>query len=361
LDYEPNLRRLRPAYVVHGDDWQTGIQSAVRRKVIEVLSEWGGKLIEIPYTRGVSSTALNRAQKKIPIAPSERLQSFRRLLASKELLRVLEVHSGLSGLIAQTTSVKTDNGVKEFDAMWLSSLTNSAVRTKPDIELFDESAQLLVINDVLEVTRKPLIIDAESGGTIERLVRVVRQMERLGVSCVVIEDKIGRKHNSLGNTALCQEQMQVPEFCDKLRACVETRETGDALIVARIESLVLEKPMADALRRAEKYVEAGADGILIHSRRSTGEEIVSFCRSFRRSIPFVPLFTIPTTYSFTAEQELQSCGATVVIYANQLLRSALPAMMRTAQSILLNSRAAECENGCISTAEFLDFLDEHLW
>jgi phosphoenolpyruvate mutase len=358
-DYEPNLRRLRPAYVVHGDDWQTGIQAGVRRRVIEVLGEWGGKLIEVPYTQGISSTSLNVAVRRNAIAPGQRLKALRGLLAAKEMIRALEVHSGLSGIIAETAGIFHDGFKREFEALWLSSLTNSAIRGKPDAEIVDGTAQLLTLNEILEVTRKPIIVDAESGGGPEHFRRLVLQLERLGVSCVVPEDKTGRKFNSLSTGGAAQEQAHIADFCEKLRAGIDARGTADLLIVPRIESLVLGKPIQDALCRADRYLEAGADGILIHSRSTTGDDITSFCRSFRKTHRSPPLFVVPTTYSATTEADLQASGVTVVIYANQLLRAALPAMTEAAQSILRHQRAAECDLNCVSVPELLAFVGQN--
>lgn len=358
LDYEPNLRRLRPAYLVHGDDWRTGIQSDARRRAIEVLQEWGGELIEIPYTLGVSSTELIQArQKEVPSA-ERRMKSLRTLLGSKNVLRAIEVHSGLSGIIADTSNVIEDHVRQEFDAMWLSSLTNSAIRGKPDCELIDGTAQMITIKEIMDVSRKPMIVDGDSGGLPDNFARMVRRLQQLGVSCVIIEDKTGPKCNSLGAKGTLQKQASVDEFCSKLRAGVEGRTCADFLLVARVESLILGNTIAEALSRADRYLEAGADGILIHSRATDGEEIKTFCEAFRTTHHADPLFAIPTTYSSVSEEELRSWGVNVVIYANQLLRSAVRAMHRTAESILLHRRAAECEINCTSTSELLSFLEE---
>lgn len=357
-DYEPNLRRLRPHYVVHGDDWQTGIQAGVRQRVIKVLSEWGGELVEVPYTQGISSTRLNGAVRRNAITPGQRLKAFRGLLAAKEMIRAIEVHSGLSGMIAETSAVFHGGFKREFEAMWLSSLTNSAIRGKRDAEIVDGTLQLLTVNEILDVTRKPIIVDAESGGTPEHFKRLVLQLERLGVSCIVPEDKIGKKFNSLSTSGASQEQSSISDFSEMLRAGIGARGTADLLIVPRIESLVLGKPIEDALCRADRYLEAGADGILIHSRSTTGEDIISFCRTFRKAHWSPPLFVVPTTYSHLTETELQACGVTVVIYANQLLRSALHAMTQAAQSILRHQRAAECDSDCVSVPELLAFMDQ---
>ena len=358
LDYGPNLRRLRPAYLVHGDDWRTGIQSDVRRRAIEVLQEWGGHLIEIPYTLGVSSTELIQAQKKEVPSAEQRMKSLRTVMGSKDMLRAIEAHSGLSGMIADTSYVIENHVRQEFDAMWLSSLTNSAIRGKPDCELIDGTTQMITIQEIMDVSRKPMIVDGDSGGSPDNFMRVVRRLEQLGVSCVIIEDKTGSKCNSLGAKGAQQKQSSVNDFCSKLRAGIEGRTCADFMLVARIESLILGNTIAEALYRADRYLDAGADGILIHSRATDGEEVKAFCEAFRTTHHTDPLFAIPTAYSFVSEEELLSWGVNVVIYANQLLRSAVRAMHRTAESILLHGRAAECEINCTSTSELLSLLEE---
>ena len=357
LDYEPNLRRLRPAYLVHGDDWRTGLQLSVRRKAIRILREWGGQLIEVPYTLGISSTQLNGEMSKQPPSTERRLRSLRGLLASKDLLRVIEAHSGLSAMIVENSRVMRRGAKQEFDAIWLSSLTNSAIRGKPDCELIDGTAQMMTIRDIMDVTRKPMIVDGDSGGSADNFKRMVRRLEQMGVSCVLIEDKVGPKSNSLDVKGTLQKQASVEDFCEKLKAGISSRACTDFLVVARIESLIFGKPLEDAVIRAERYLDAGADGILIHSRATDGGEIRGFCEAFRHRHCADPLFAIPTTYSSVSEEELRSWGVTAVIYANQLLRASVRAMMRTADNILLHRRAAECEAHCTSTAELLSLLE----
>ena len=357
LDYEPNLRRLRPMYLVHGDDWRTGVQSGVRTRAIEVLREWGGQLIEVPYTTGVSSSQLSEALRSVAPSPEQRLKSLRALLSSKDMLRVIEAHSGLSGMIADRSHVISGGLKREFDAIWLGSLSNSAIRGRPDCELVDATAQMITITDIMDATGRPLIVDGDSGGSDETFTRMVRRLEQLGVSCVVIEDKVGPKRNSLGSKGVLQEQAPIDDFSSKIRAGVEARSCADFLVVARIESLVLGKSLQDALMRADRYVEAGADGILIHSRAADGDEIQAFCEAFRTRHYADPLFAIPTTYSRVTEQELHDWGVNVVIYANQLLRAAVLAMTRTADTILRSGRAAECEANCTSTSELLALLE----
>ena len=336
LDYEPNLRRFIPDFVVHGDDWRIGVQARTRERVIQVLAEWGGGLIEIPYTEGVSSTALNQAMREIGITPALRLERFRRLLDAKPLMRLLEAHSGLTGLIVEHTRVDTEQGPREFDGMWLSSLTDSTAKGRPDIEAVDVTSRMRTVNDIVEVTTKPIVFDGDTGGKAEHFVFTVKTLERLGVSAVIIEDKVGLKRNSLFGTDVEQVQDSIDSFGQRIGAGKKAQVTDDFMIIARIESLILGKGMDDALARAAAYIEAGADGIMIHSRQPSSEEVFEFAQRFRRVPKHVPLVVVPSTYNSVEEHELQEAGVNVVIYANHLLRSAYPAMVGTAQ---VDSRA----------------------
>lgn len=340
LDYIPNLRTLRPNFVVHGDDWRQGVQRETRKRVIEVLKEWGGELVEIPYTQGISSTALNRHMKQIGTTPQNRMKRLKRLLDSKPLVRILEAHNGLTGLIVENSLVTVDGAEREFDGIWISSLTESIARGKPDIE-FDFTSRLDTINEILEVTTKPIIVDGDSGGLPEHFVFWVRTLERLGVSAVVIEDKIGLKRNSLFGSDSNQLQDSIESFASKISAGKGAQVTEDFMIFARIESLVQRKGVADALRRAQAYIDAGADGVMIHSVKTSGAEIVAFCKEYKKSSKRVPLAAVPTTYDSEREHDLARNGVNLIIYANQLLRSAYPAMIQTAESILKNGRSFE--------------------
>jgi phosphoenolpyruvate phosphomutase len=356
LDYVPNLRRIKPDYVVHGDDWKDGVQKKTRQCVIDTLAEWGGQLIEVPYTKGISSTNLNLALKEIGTTPELRLKSLRRMLNSKPLLRFLDIHNALSGLIIEHTSIDTDQGKREFDGMWGSSLTDSTAKGKPDIEAVDVSARMTTLNEVLEVTTKPIIYDADTGGQTEHFKFTVRTLERLGVSAAIIEDKTGLKKNSLFGTDVPQTQDSIENFCEKIQAGKRAQATDDFMIIARIESLILSKGQDDALKRAIAYLDAGADGIMIHSREKSPDEIFEFCRRYSELPNRKTLVVVPSSYNFVTESELQERGVNVVIYANQLLRSAYPAMVETAKSILEYRRSAECDARMMSINSILELI-----
>lgn len=356
LDYVPNLRMIKPDYVVHGDDWKTGVQQKTRQRVIDTLKEWGGTLHEVPYTQGISSTQLNQSLKEIGTTPNVRMQRFRRLIESKPIVRVMEAHNGLTGLIVENISVDENGRKKEFDAMWLSSLTDSTAKGKPDIEAVDVTSRLHSLNDILEVTTKPIVYDGDTGGIPEHFVFTVRTLERLGVSAIIIEDKIGLKKNSLFGTDVPQSQSSIEDFCYKISAGKKAQVTKDFMIIARIESLILKQGMDDAIARAKAYIDAGADGIMIHSKEKDGQEILEFCRIYSQFEKRVPLVAVPSSYNHLYEQQLQEAGVNVVIYANQLLRSAYPAMIKVAQSILTNERSLECNDQCMSIKEILNLI-----
>jgi phosphoenolpyruvate phosphomutase len=343
LDYVPNLQRLRPDYVVHGDDWRTGVQQQTRQRVIDALASWGGQLVEVPYTQGISSTQLNQSVRQIGTTPSVRLSRLRRLLDNKPIVRIMEAHSGLTGLIVENTSVTAQGRAAEFDGMWSSSLTDSTARGKPDIEAVDISSRLQTVNELFEVTTKPLVFDGDTGGKPEHFTFTVRSLERLGVSAVIIEDKEGLKRNSLFGTEVAQTQSSIEEFCTRLSIGKRAQITDDFMIIARIESLILDQGMADAVRRAEAYMEAGADGIMIHSRRKSPTEVFEFCERYAKLPCRVPLVAVPTSYHQVTEAELADQGVNMVIYANHLLRAAYPRMVKVAQTILANGRALEAD------------------
>lgn len=356
LDYVPNLKKIKPDFVVHGDDWRTGPQRETRERVIRTLEEWGGKLIELQYTPGISSSKLNRDIRERGTTPGVRMKALRRLLASKGLIRILEAHNGLTGIIVEKTKIETENSVKEFDGMWLSSLTDSVSKGKPDIGFVDLTSRMNTINNILEVTTKPIIYDGDSGGLPEHFKFMVRTLEREGISAVIIEDKVGTKKNSLFGTDVKQTQDSIENFCKKIKVGKEALVTDDFMIIARIESLILKAGMDDALKRAESYIEAGADGIMIHSKEKTADEILEFCRKYKKIINNVPLVVVPSTYSHITEQELEKEGVRIVIYANQLLRSSYPIMKKAAKSILNHSRAKECDEICVSIKEILTLI-----
>jgi len=356
LDYAPNLERLRPDYVVHGDDWREGVQKKTRQKVIDTLAAWGGELVEPSYTSGISSTRVNMAVKEMGILPERRLKLLRRLLNVKPLSRFMEVHNGLTGSIVEHVKVNTDAGLREFDGMWSSSLTDSAARAKPDIELVDISSRVRTVEEVFDVTSKPLIYDGDTGGLAEHFVFTVRTLERLGVSAVIIEDKTGLKKNSLLGTDVCQQQEVCDLFCQKIRMGKKAQLSGDFMIIARIESLILGQGQEDAVFRAERYIEAGADGIMIHSRQKRPDEIFAFCQAYNQLPVRRPLVVVPTSYNQVTEAELADHGVNLVIYANHLLRSAYPAMKRAAESILRHGRSLEVDGDLMSIDEILSLV-----
>jgi phosphoenolpyruvate phosphomutase / 2-hydroxyethylphosphonate cytidylyltransferase len=356
LDYVPNLRRLRPDYVVHGTDWRTGVQSTTRARVVEVLAEWGGQLVEPEYTEGISSTQLNAAVKEIGTTPEIRLRRFRRLLDAKPIVRVLEAHNGLTGLIGEHAVVERDGRMHEFDASWVSSLTDSTAKGRPDIEYVDLTSRLSTIEEILEVTTKPMILDGDTGGIAEHFVFQVRTLERLGVSAVIIEDKVGLKKNSLFGTDAAQVQDDPARFADKIRAGKAAQVTEDFAVIARVESMILGQGVDDALLRAEAYVEAGADCVMPHFKDSDPSELYAFVAGYVARGLTAPLVAVPSAYPQVTEEELVENGFQVVIYANHLLRAAYPAMREVAETILRNGRALEADELCMPISEVLTLI-----
>lgn len=356
LDYVPNLRALKPDYVVHGDDWKTGVQRDTRERVLQALKEWGGELIEPTYTPGISSTLLSQAKRDIGTTPEIRLRLFRRLLEVKPVIRVIETHNGLTGLIAEHTQVVINGAIREFDAMWISSLTDSTAKGKPDTGLVDLTSRLQTVEAILETTTKPIILDGDNGGEPEHFVHMVRSLERLGVSAVIIEDKIGLKRNSLFGTEVVQNQDDIDSFCYKILKGKQSRVTEDFAIIARVESLILGKGVEDALTRAKAYTDAGADAILIHNKDKDTTQLFEFCERYNRYQNHVPLVFVPSAYPHVTEDELVKAGGQVVIYANHLLRSAYPNMVRTAETILKHGRALEAEEFCMPIKEIINLI-----
>ncbi len=356
LDYTNNLEKIKPDYVIHGDDWRTGVQKGIRDKVINTLSKWKGKLIEIEYTKGFSAGNLNERFLSEINTPDLRRGRLKRLLSAKSLVRVLEVHNGISALIAQKTTIKRGTITREFDGFWISSLTDSTAKGKPDIELVDFTSRLNTINNILEVTSKPIIFDGDTGGLPEHFSYLVRTLERIGVSAVIIEDKKGLKKNSLFGTTVPQTQDSIGNFAKKINVGKYAQITDDFMIIARIESLILKRGMTDALKRAEAYIKAGADAIMIHSKSQTADEILDFCKEYNNFKVKRPLVVVPTTYNKIKEEELRDAGVNIVIYANHMLRSAYPAMVKTAESILKNHRSLEAEKYCMPIGEIINLI-----
>jgi len=358
LSYADNLRLLKPAFVVHGDDWVTGFQRPIRDEVIKVLSEYGGQLVEFPYTNDEKLRELDKQSRAQLAMPDMRRGRLRKLIGMKGLVTALEAHSGITGLIAEKTTVLQDGKTYQFDAMWISSLCDSTAKGKPDIELVDMTSRFRTIDDIMEVTTKPIIFDGDTGGLTEHFVYTVKSLERMGVSMVIIEDKTGLKKNSLFGTEVKQTQDSIENFCAKIAAGKRAQKTADFMICARIESLILEQGMDDALTRAHAFVGAGADAIMIHSRRKDPAEIFEFVEKFRQTDAVTPLVVVPTSFNSVTEAEFKQRGVNVVIYANQLTRSGFPAMQHAARTILEHHRAKECDDLCMSIKDIITLIPE---
>ena len=358
LSYRENLEKYRPDIVVHGDDWCTGFQQPIREEVVSVLASYGGRLVEFPYSHDEKYKELQKRERAELAMPDVRRGRLRRLLDIKGLVRVMEAHDGLTGLIVENTVVHENGGARQFDAMWLSSLCDSTAKGKPDIELVDMTSRFRTIDDIMEVTTKPIIFDGDTGGLTEHFVYTVRSLERMGVSMVIIEDKTGLKKNSLFGTEVQQTQASIEEFSEKIRAGKKAQRTQEFMICARIESLILEKGMEDALERAKAFAAAGADAIMIHSRKKDPEEIFTFIERFRKEDPVTPIVLVPTSFNSVKEEEWKERGANIIIYANQLMRAAVPAVRRAAESILTSHRAQECDRDLMPFSEIIRMIPE---
>ena len=356
LDYRPNLRKLKPDIVVHGDDWKQGVQQKTRQQVIDTLAEWGAELVEVGYTKGISSTVLHAKLREVGTTPNMRRARLRRLLAAKDLVRVVEAHNGLSGLIAETAKVERDGVDVEFDAMWSSSLTDATMRARPDIEAVDLTARLMTVNEIFNATTKPMIFDADTGGRKEHFSFTVQALEQTGVSAVIIEDKVGLKKNSLLGVEVKQEQSSIEAFCEKIQVGRDARRTDAFMVIARIESLILKAGHDDAIKRANAYVDAGADGIMIHSKDKSPDEIFAFLSDFRSTNNKTPIVVVPSTYNHVHEDQLANAGANIVIYANHLLRGAYPAMLDVAQTILRDGHSAGTGDQCMAIRSILELI-----
>ena len=360
LSYTDNLLKLKPDYVIHGDDWRTGIQQQIRDQVIETLKGWGGELIEIPYNQSLSGEKLSRQFANITNTPEIRLSKLKNLLQLKPYIRAIDVSNGLTGLIAENTRIMDEKSmtVKQFDALWISSLCDSSFKGKPDIELVDLTSRINTINEIMEVTTKPIILDGDTGGKIEHFPHHVKTLERIGVSAVIIEDKTGLKQNSLFGTDAFQQLDDPESFALKIKAGKHAQTTRDFMIIARLESLIAGENVDDAMMRAKIYIDGGADAVMIHSKEKDGSDILEFMKKFRKYSQNIPLVLVPTTYNKFTEDELHEKGANIIIHANHLLRSAFPAMKKTAEIILKNGRTYEADELCMSIKEILELIPE---
>lgn len=356
--YDRIFEAMHPDYIVHGDNWSEGSMSAIRRNIISLTKKYGGELVEIPYTHNEAVRIKDLQMTEKLAMPEFRRGRLRKLLRIVPIVKAIEVHNGLTGLIAEKTVEVNGDNIDQFDCMWISSLCDSTAKGKPDIELVDMTSRFRTIEEVMEVTTKPIIFDGDTGGLTEHFVYTVRSLERMGVSAVIIEDKTGLKKNSLFGTEVCQTQADTEEFCKKISAGKRAQLSEDFMIIARIESLILERGMDDALNRARAYVKAGADGIMIHSRRNEPDEILEFCDRFRADNKSTPITVVPSCFNSITEEELAAHGVNICIYANQLLRAAFPAMENAARSILRNHRAKEIDSQLMPIKEIITLISE---
>jgi len=356
--YDDVIRKLHPDYVVHGDNWKEGPEASIRENVITLLKEYGGELIEVAYTYNSHVKKVDRQLKEKLSMPEYRRKRLKQLIEIRPIVKAMEVHDGLTGLIVEKTVVESNGKLDQFDAMWISSLCDSTAKGKPDIELVDMTSRFRTIDDVTEVTTKPIIFDGDTGGLTEHFVYTVRTLEKMGVSAIIIEDKTGLKKNSLFGTEVQQTQDTIENFSAKISAGKQAQLTDDFMIIARIESLILEQGMEDALKRAEAFVNAGADGIMIHSRRKEPDEILEFCDKFRIKDKKTPIVVVPSSFNTITEEELAAHGVNIVIYANQLTRSAFPAMQKTAEDILKYHRAKEVDDRLMPIKQIITLIDE---
>lgn len=354
--YVPNLKKLKPDYMIHGDDWKTNYLSKIRDEVFEAVKEWGGQVVEIPYTQGINSSALAENASSIGTTPDVRRAALRRLIAAKPIVRIMEAHSGLSGLIIENAEVTKDDGVHRFDGMWSSSLTDSTSKGKPDIEAVDLTTRMQSLTDILECTTKPIIYDGDTGDIAEHFVFTVRTLERNGISAVIIEDKKGLKKNSLFGTEVKQELASEEEFCHKISEGKKAQVTKDFMIIARIEEIIAGYTVDEAIAKAFAAVKAGADGVMIHSKDKSGMDIKEFCQKFRAEYKQVPIVLVPTTYNQFTEKELAEWGANVIIYANHMLRASYPAMKKCAETILEAERSLEVNDLCMPIKQILELI-----
>jgi phosphoenolpyruvate mutase len=358
LSYVETLKKLKPNYVVHGDDWKEGFQKPIREEVIETLKAWSGELVEFPYSNSETYDELEKQVRARLGMPDSRRGRLKKLIELKGCINAIESHSGITGLIAETTTVIENGKTFGFDAIWMSSLCDSTAKGKPDIELVDMTSRFRTIDDIMEVTTKPIIFDGDTGGLVEHFVYTVRSLERMGVSMIIIEDKCGLKKNSLFGTEVVQTQETIEKFSEKISAGKKAQKTKDFMICARIESLILEKGMDDALERANCFVEAGADAIMIHSRKKSPDEIFTFIEKFRDGNKYTPIVLVPTSFNEVYEEEFKERGANIIIYANQLTRSGIPAMQNAARLLLKNHRAKECDEICMPIKDIITLIPE---
>ncbi|MDJ0824059.1 MAG: phosphoenolpyruvate mutase [Rhodobacter sp.] len=354
-DYDACIDTHKPRVFVHGDKWD-GPLTGMRERAIARLESYGGTFVELPYSHEFDGTHIAPQMAASLATPFAKQKAFRRMMQSKRLVRFLEAHSPLAALIGEHTKVQRNGDVLQYDGFWSSSLTDSTEMGLPDIEALDVTRRLQNIDEIFEVTTKPLVFDADTGGKAEHFELKVRTMERMGIAAAIIEDKTGLKKNSLLGTSVPQTQASIPEFQEKIRAGIEGQKYRGMMIIARLESLILGQGIDDALRRADAYVTAGAGAVMIHSKERDPAQVFAFTDAFAQDHPEVPIVAVPSSYNTVHDHELQAHGIKMIIYANHMLRSSYKAMEQTARAILEHGRTAEIEDEIITIPQILKLI-----
>ncbi len=334
LDYTDNLRLLRPDFVVHGDDWRNGVQAQTRRRVLDVLREWGGTLVEPPYTEGISSTALRMAAMDIGFAPGVRQRRLRRMLDCKPLVRVMQAHDGLSAHIVDRLEETTQGAPREYDAIWVDSLAGAPIRGKPDPLPFDLSSRLVTLHEILDATTKPLICNAGGAGHAAGVTAAVRTLERIGVSAIVIDTEVTDRRAVPAMAASAPPQDDMAAFIREIAAARDARVTPDFMIIARINDRTRDCGADRMMARAAAGVDAGADAVMCDSDPVNPDGIFDLCRRYRRLMNGHPLLVGLSGTEGLQEHDLASAGASMVVYTDTLLRAAREAMISAASQVL---------------------------
>jgi len=329
LSYVENLRALRPDYVVHGDDWRYGDQvSRARAEVIATLGEWGGELVEVAYTKGISSTAIHRSGAADALFSGTRQGRLRRLLAAKPTLRIVEAHSGLSAKIA--AEVRGPDGATGFDAVWQSGLTDAIHRGKSDGGAVDRGRRLQAVEEILDAGPLPLIYDGRAAGRPETVFDLTRALDKAGVSALCLGDRSDPDRTG--------PEMSPAETVAQIEAVRAACPTGAVMAISRI---VVAAPgnggsgaLDRALDRALALLEAGSDAVMFDSAADTAEPILDIAARLRRQRRDVPLFAAQSDRWGAPIHRFENAGIDAVVYETHLLRATVAPMRRAATALL---------------------------
>ena len=343
--YVPNLLKLKPDYIIHGDDWKTNYLKGIREEVFDVMKKIGGEVIEIPYTKGINSSQLFESTTNNGITAVQRLKSLRQLMNYKPIIRIMEANSGLSGLIIENLKIEKEDGIQRFDGIFI-NLLDSNPSGVSEQESSNFMLKLNTVTDILECTTRPIIYGGYTSDNYENITFTIEKLELMGISAIIIEDKFKNTQE------LCNEE----EFCLKIKEGKKAQINPDFMIIAGIEELILGKSMDDALKKALASIKAGADGILISSNQKNGDDIKEFCSKLRKENKNIPIVLIPTTYNQFTEKELGEWGANIIIYADYLKKVTYPAMKKCAETILKSERSLEVNEMCMPIKEILNLI-----